>query len=189
MNCSEYQILASRTCKHLSSKERDARHMLMGVITEVGEIVDVYKKNLAYNKPIDEVNLSEEWADVAWYIANEANRHSFTLTDVSEFVSIDYITSGFFRNDIEIILLDFINIFKDVQKKAILTDYGKIAANMNLDVSFSYWVYIGRCLLLVDTDKALQNNIAKLKARYPNSFTEHDALNRDLDAERKELEK
>lgn len=31
-------------------------------------------------------------------------------------------------------------------------------------------------------------NIAKLKARYPDKFTEHDALNRDLEGERRVLE-
>ena len=31
-------------------------------------------------------------------------------------------------------------------------------------------------------------NIAKLRARYPERFSEYDALNRDLDAERKVLE-
>ena len=37
-------------------------------------------------------------------------------------------------------------------------------------------------------DEAQERNIAKLKARFPNKFTEFDALNRNLDAERKILE-
>lgn len=37
-------------------------------------------------------------------------------------------------------------------------------------------------------EDAMRVNIAKLRARFPNKFTEYDALNRDLTAERKELE-
>lgn len=37
-------------------------------------------------------------------------------------------------------------------------------------------------------EDTFEKNIAKLKARYPNKFTEHDALNRNLDRERKVLE-
>ena len=37
-------------------------------------------------------------------------------------------------------------------------------------------------------DDIMAQNIAKLKARYPDNFTEHHALNRDLKAERNVLE-
>lgn len=37
-------------------------------------------------------------------------------------------------------------------------------------------------------ETAMKANIAKLRARYPTQFTEESALNRDLEAERRELE-
>lgn len=37
-------------------------------------------------------------------------------------------------------------------------------------------------------EQAFDRNIAKLKKRFPDKFTEHAALNRDLDAERAALE-
>jgi NTP pyrophosphatase (non-canonical NTP hydrolase) len=37
-------------------------------------------------------------------------------------------------------------------------------------------------------EEAMERNISKLRARFPNRFTEEDALNRDLDAERRTLE-
>lgn len=40
-----------------------------------------------------------------------------------------------------------------------------------------------------DLRDILQNNINKLKVRFPDKFTEENALNRDLTSERKELEK
>ena len=41
----------------------------------------------------------------------------------------------------------------------------------------------------IDLVKALQNNIAKLKVRFPEKFTEQNAIDRNLEAERVELEK
>ena len=40
-----------------------------------------------------------------------------------------------------------------------------------------------------DFDEVMKTNIAKLSARYPDKFTEHNAEVRDLDKERKILEK
>ena len=40
-----------------------------------------------------------------------------------------------------------------------------------------------------DWGDILENNIEKLKERFPEKFTNEDALNRDLDAERAILEK
>lgn len=43
--------------------------------------------------------------------------------------------------------------------------------------------------LEIDLGAVMEKNIAKLKARYPNKFTEEHAINRDLETERKILEK
>ncbi|MDO7847655.1 MazG nucleotide pyrophosphohydrolase domain-containing protein [Hymenobacter sp. M29] len=91
--------------------------MTTGMVTEVGELVDVFKKNLAYGKPIDWVNVEEEVADVMWYLVN--------------FCRINHI----------------------------------------------------------NLEKALYNNIQKLKVRFPDKFTGEAAINRDTTKERVELEK
>ena len=41
----------------------------------------------------------------------------------------------------------------------------------------------------IDLVKALHNNIAKLKVRFPDKFTEQNAIERNLEAEREQLEK
>ena len=41
----------------------------------------------------------------------------------------------------------------------------------------------------IDYEKSLENNINKLKVRFPEKFTEENALNRNLKEERKVLEK
>lgn len=77
----------------------------------------------------------------------------------------------------------------DQVKKHIL--YGKNIDFVNLqeEAGDLFW-YVA---LLADAcnftfEDTFEKNIAKLRARYPNNFTEQDALNRDLNKERKILE-
>ena len=69
--------------------------------------------------------------------------------------------------------------------------YGKELDVVNLkeEVGDMMW-YVAILLRELDLDfhEILQLNIDKLRARYPDKFTEFDALNRDLDKERNILE-
>lgn len=44
-------------------------HAIFGMLTELGELADVYKKYIFYGKPIDLVNVKEEFGDKFWYDA------------------------------------------------------------------------------------------------------------------------
>ena len=57
-------------------------HMLMGIVTEAGELTDPFKKHLAYGKEIDMVNVKEEAGDLMWYIANFCNINGFDLEEI-----------------------------------------------------------------------------------------------------------
>ena len=116
MQLKEYIQESSRTTAKLETPMLDNLHYLSGMVTEVGELFDPFKKNMAYNKSIDYVNVQEELGDLMWYISNFCRINNFSLEDI------------------------------------------------------------------------LQKNIDKLKARYPEKFTEEKANNRDLDKERKILE-
>jgi NTP pyrophosphatase (non-canonical NTP hydrolase) len=116
MEINTYQFKAARTLAEIDGNILDDLHMIIGMQTEVAEIADVYKKHIAYKKPIDYVNIKEELGDAMWYIANLCNIHGWDLRDI------------------------------------------------------------------------LDTNIAKLEARYPNSFNSFDALNRNLEKEREILE-
>lgn len=78
----------------------------------------------------------------------------------------------------------------DAFKKHIF--YGKPldVVNVGEEIADMQW-YLNNLVRLLDLDmeKLLQNNIDKLRKRYPDKFTSEGALNRDLDAERLELEK
>lgn len=84
MTIKEYQQQTSRTNATLDNSywHMTALHMLMGMMTEVGELTDQFKKNLAYGKDIDWVNVKEEIGDLMWYISEFANQHNFDLEEI-----------------------------------------------------------------------------------------------------------
>lgn len=69
MDIQSYQKLAARTLPRLSSEQEDIQHMLFGMMTELGELVDSYKKHYAYGKTLDSTNVMEELGDIMWYWA------------------------------------------------------------------------------------------------------------------------
>lgn len=79
---------------------------------------------------------------------------------------------------------------QDAVKKTVI--YGKPLDRANLieELGDSFW-YMARLANLLGTDfgEIMEKNNAKLKARYGGKFTEHAALNRDLNKEREILEK
>lgn len=79
--------------------------------------------------------------------------------------------------------------FMDMLKKHIL--YGKPLDEVNLkeELGDKLW-YAALALdeLKSTFEQVMDTNITKLRARYPNKFTERDALNRNLDKEREILE-
>lgn len=77
-----YAKYAEMTLAKLTSKKDDDLHMIMGIATEAGELMDVYKKNHAYGKDIDIYNVREEIGDLMWYIINLCNLHGWDITDI-----------------------------------------------------------------------------------------------------------
>lgn len=82
MEIQEYQEKALRTCAKLDSNLDDNLHMTLGLVTEAGEIADVFKKHIAYNKDIDWVNVKEEIGDLMWYVANICNINGWDLREI-----------------------------------------------------------------------------------------------------------
>lgn len=70
MEIDEYSKAIIRTLADLGSLEKNNLHMLMGLSTEVGELTDIFKKNFAYKREIDWVNVEEEISDIMWYLVN-----------------------------------------------------------------------------------------------------------------------
>jgi len=84
MNINEYCELANRTNANLETEVLNTLHMLMGMQTEIGELTDPFKKQLAYNKPVDWINVKEEIGDLMWYIGNLCYMLNFDLEKILE---------------------------------------------------------------------------------------------------------
>jgi len=169
----DYQEQANRTCPNLGwdgDINKDHLHMKLGVITEVAEIIEIFKRHLAYGKDIDLVNLSEECADVSWYIANDATFCGIVLDNTLS--NSPQYTSNY-------------DIIDDLIKLKEHFCHNYIAYHVGLLKTLK-----GICdFYKVDYFQSLENNIAKLKVRYPDKFSKELALNRDLKSERMVLEK
>jgi NTP pyrophosphatase (non-canonical NTP hydrolase) len=178
-----YQQLASRTCPDLGSEEQNIKHMHMGIITEVGEAIDVIKKFIAYGKPLDIINIGEELADIIWYKANECRITSHIWTQEEFDVACSDLDAFMLIEKMQVTAENVDESIASILPFMYLVEEGesglKSIAVLNTAVNFYG----------LDLFQLLTNNINKLLVRYPDKFTNEAALNRDLEAERKELEK
>jgi NTP pyrophosphatase (non-canonical NTP hydrolase) len=167
----EYQELATRTCTDLGTKKLNNLHMKMGLITELAEAIDVYKKKIAYKKDIDYVNLQEELiGDVLWYAVNYCRINDIELPKLKENIQS---TDDF--DDIDYVMWLFELTELSIKPKKNIQEIIKT-------------IYIISVYLNFDFYQSLTNNINKLMVRYPEKFDTDKAINRDLETERKRLE-
>ena len=189
----EYRLLAMRTLPDLGSMSNNLLHMEAGIAGEfLGEAVDILKKTFAYKKPLNKVHLGEELADTVWYCVG--------VETINKLPEMEMCFDEEFIARIETIKNQTITYIKGsvrVRSGSIETEcLGVILANkMAVDstnrggVLAIVGICMGICEVLnIDFWQALTNNISKLQVRYPEKFTEEAALNRDLVAERVELE-
>lgn len=182
MNWKEYLPLSEKTLStefHCSKKEELLLHGVMGILTELDELLDSND---------DSVNKEEEIADSFWYLAildREINLN-FTLdSNVDETDDLKRKTSD------ELVLLMY-------KKTSTLLDFlkKKLYYNKQIDLNrfseisnelFNLFIYFST-RNNIDISSALDRNISKLKARYGDKFTSERAINRNLDIERNILE-
>jgi NTP pyrophosphatase (non-canonical NTP hydrolase) len=84
MTLNEYQKQAMVTRKGDSTDKENLINGCLGLAGETGEVCDIIKKHLRWDKPIDMLDLKKELGDVLWYLAELADHFGFTLDDVAE---------------------------------------------------------------------------------------------------------
>lgn len=181
----EYQELASRTCPDLGKIDNE-RHMNLGVITEIAECLDVFKKYMAYKKPMDLVNVGEELADATWYVCNKSRFQNIPLDDLDgAYADI--------KNFIETKMFLKPGLTQEVKTEAILIIILGMYCSESNSIYRAPIIQIA-CFKIIaewyglDFFQCLTNNIEKLKVRYPEKFSNEAAQNRNLEAEREKLE-
>lgn len=167
MNLETYREEVKRTVAKLDSRELDILHMKLGIATEVGELYDIFKKHIAYGKELDLVHLQEELGDICFYVANHANFINAKLTDEDD-PQITY--AGDSLHEVISDLLD--------------VEWNYLDPHEQITLVMQICDYFG-----LDFEKTLEKNINKLRARYKESFSVKEAINRDVKNERQILEK
>lgn len=172
MTPSEYIELASRTnaptdkaIERFNKLNHEELKKLLEEYVEIGNKLDKVKKAIFYGK-----NYSEATVGVSQELVNRVDNrkielfHSIlgTATESSELVEA-FLK---FMNGNE---LDGINVIEE---------YSDVL----------WYISIAHKELQVSIESTMEKNINKLRARYPNKFTEEKAINRDLVTERKILE-
>jgi NTP pyrophosphatase (non-canonical NTP hydrolase) len=180
MDLNQYQIDANRTYPDLGSKELNVSHMIMGMVSEESELI-----NAALNN--DKVNLGEEISDIHWYLANYCSIHGIKYELIGELAF--YFVPKEKVSFIEALVFAIAEL-TDKEKK--LLAYKKLVSQ---DERIEMVVHIFHALkslyelVGLDMNTCLQNNINKLKVRFPEKFDTQLAINRDHAKERVELEK
>ena len=82
MKIKDYCTWTGQTCAKLDHIDDDNLHMVLGIITEAGELADVFKKYLAYKKEIDWVNTKEEIGDLMFYIGSFCRINNLDLEEI-----------------------------------------------------------------------------------------------------------
>ena len=82
MHGNEYQELALRTAKTDLSDREVLINAVMGLCGESGEVIDIVKKHIYHDHPLDKEKLAKELGDVAWYLARTASVLGYGLDDI-----------------------------------------------------------------------------------------------------------
>ena len=160
MTYEEYQQQARRTMG-TSFPEENLEMCLWGIPGEVGEILDLYKKERFHRHPRDKDKYRKEIGDVCWYVAILCHE-----TDTGFFVSEPVIElwrhSGY-------------DLTRQLRRLALeAAKFDIIEPRLVL----SLLVHVAELLDLGPFEDILDLNIAKLKARYPEGFSTEASLAR-----------
>lgn len=83
LSLDQYQQAARRT----AAPVYDAQGVLilaLGLAGESGEVCELLKKHHGHKKPFSREQLRGELGDVLWYLANLADAHGLTLSEVAQ---------------------------------------------------------------------------------------------------------
>lgn len=185
MDIHQYKENAKRTMSrqwHLTELDTELLHGAIGMVTEAQELLVAV--NPVEGTALDTVNLMEEVSDLFWYLT--IFQRYYTDCDWED---VDLPASCKTLEDyVDVILTSTINVLDGFKKWAY---YGKpLSENaVKADLYLTYRCCVGILNLIgYNIDDTRTINIKKLKDRFPDKFTSEDAINRDLDTERKTLE-
>lgn len=186
MDLKQYITDAIRTESKIDSvvTNPDVLKAVLSMFIASGNLLDMIKKNVYYGKPIDietwENRVHQSYQAVSFLSYDESSpwndkvsieidpRVFHAIVGIcTESTELAEAVTQVIENGIE---LDTVNIREE------LFDH------------MWYWL-IGHDAINQNPEDTLEMGFEKLRRRYPDKFTSHNAINRDIDAEREILEK
>lgn len=155
----------------------DLNHSVIGLVTEIGEVATVIKRNEIYGKPWDDEmrgHLAEELGDICWYIPcglqalgheNPAQVFDWLMYDqIIPLSQLDCVkamayAAGRLAKSCDTLKYKQGRII--LQRAALTDDYGAILGAVHRLCEIH----------MLDFSAILEGNIAKLRKRYPEKFT------------------
>jgi NTP pyrophosphatase (non-canonical NTP hydrolase) len=192
-----YKEAVKRTIKDLGP-ENNLSHMALGFASELSELEECLS-----NDDYDKINLAEELGDKMWYAANWSNFLNYNFKHEELFEEGNYSFIGTAYSDLIIYggkLADIAKRFlaylqspgnQEIQRREkAVTKKELHKFQTNEQICFNYITAIHSMCLAhgLDIEIVMAANIAKLAKRYPENFTNDDAITRSLNDERAVLE-
>lgn len=179
MNFEEYKVLSEKTLStqfHCETKEELMLHAVMGMLTEIEELLDNHMSDV-----VDDANKIEEIGDFFWYISIISREYDLSLpkeaqTSLNDFQIILEVTKKCLK------MLDFLKkklFYNKPINEDLFIQYTKEITSLFISYATIYDISI---------EKMFDVNISKLRARYGDKFSSERAINRNLEVERTILE-
>ncbi len=154
---------------------------MCGLVTEVGEIVDGFKRHWFYKKPIEDIlkNLKEEIGDVMWSISL-----AYYALDEPIPADIDSEIVELTAPGLDMILAKLVRYSSNMFATCFAYPYDSMKSNMDYDLRqlLTYLAFLARSYETSLLKEGF-NNYMKLKKRYPDGFSSFRALNRNTENE------
>ncbi len=182
MTPSEFVANALRTesKKEVIYGNADVIHNTIDAIVALSEILDQVKKHAFYKKPFDipKIDAAIDTARRCVAVLHHS-RPNFPMPSTERKLDIDprifHSIIGIATESSE--LLEAMR-HNDIDRVNIMEEFGDL----------NWYEAIGVDAIDTTFEEVLERVIAKLRARYPEKFTNENAINRDLDKERQVLE-
>lgn len=200
----QFQRDAMRTAPEGHGEYKQLRHGLIGIFTEVAELVDAEKKMIFYGKECSPSDIELELGDICWYIALAASAVGVRLSECERaFMGMDMTEGGctFVTDSPELGLLgsEDANVTLSALMMGAYGLYMRAQTNTNGIVAedrnilpavlgkLMQHINIAAKLSGLSIHGVMHRNIAKLRVRYPDKFDAERAINKDEAAEAQQL--
>lgn len=178
MDLNTYQQAALRTAKMFPTRFENMNHAALGMITEVGEFATEVKRMTIYGKPLDgerKAHMIEELGDFCWYIVLGVHAIGMTLqgafdTDQTPLKADD--ESNETLSDITNTLSMMVGAFSGVvmaERANLPWSIVDVAKMISASVQI-----VGMLAVRLGTTREFifEANIAKLRARFPDAYSD-----------------